>query len=94
MKITTRFYLLHQVLPQLANLSKVFQVSSVSFAAIGPTINYTLKVLRTVSEQKPLSAFQKHLCTDGRLSVYVLSSPSAHQEQNLNEMITKILPIS
>ena len=69
-KFLSAVYLLHQVLPLLAHLSKVFQAGSVSFAAIGPAINYTLEALETVSKEKrPLSALQKDLCTDGRLSV-------------------------
>lgn len=86
-KFLSAVYLLHQVLPPLAHLSKVFQAGSVSFSAIGPAINYTLEALKTVSEQKrPLSALQKDLCTDGRLSVCDLSSPSAHQEQKLTNL--------
>ena len=37
-------------------------------------------------EKRPLSSLQKDLCTDGRLSVCNLSSPSAHQEQNLTNL--------
>ena len=86
-KFLSAVYLLHQVLPLLAHLSKVFQAGSVSFAAIGPAINYTLEALETVSKEKrPLSALQKDLCTDGRLSVCDLSSPLAHQEQNLSSL--------
>lgn len=86
-KFLSAVYLLHQVLPPLAHLSKVFQAGSVSFAAIGPAINYTFEALKNVSEQKsPLSALQKDLCTDGRLSVCDLSSPLAHQEQNLTKL--------
>ena len=40
-----------------------------------------------MSEQKkPLSALQKDLFTDSRLSVCDVSSPSAHQEQNLTNL--------
>lgn len=86
-KFLSAVYLLHQVLPLLAHLSKVFQAGSVSFAAIGPAINYTLEALENVSKEKrPLSALQKDLCTDGRLSVCDLSSPLAHQEQNLTSL--------
>lgn len=86
-KFLSAVYLLHQVLPLLAHLSKVFQAGSVSFAAIGPAINYTLEALETVSKEKrPLSALQKDLCTDGRLSVCDLSSPLAHQEKNLTSL--------
>ena len=66
---------------------KVFQAGYVSFAAISPAINYTLEALKTVSKEKrPLSSLQKDLCTDDRLSVCDLSSPSAHQEQNLTNL--------
>ena len=86
-KFLSAVYLLHQVLPLLAHLSKVFQAGSVSFAAIGPAINYTLEALETVSKEKrPLSALQKDLCMDGRLSVCDLSSPLAHQEKNLTSL--------
>ena len=37
-KFLSAVYLLHQVLPPLAHLSKVFQAGSVSFSAIGPAI--------------------------------------------------------
>ena len=80
-KFLSAVYLLHQVLLPLTHLIKVFQAGYVSFAAIGPAINYTLEALKTVSKEKrPL---QKDLCTDDRLSACDLSSPSAHQEQNL-----------
>ena len=86
-KFLSAVYLLHQVLPPLAYLGKVFQAGSVSFSAIGPAIYYTLEALKTVSEQKrPLSALQKDLCTDDKLSVCDLYSPSAHQEQNLTNL--------
>ena len=56
-KFLSTVYLLHQVLPPLAHLSKSFQAGSVTFAAIGPATNYTLEALKTVSEQKrPQSA--------------------------------------
>ena len=83
-KFLSAVYLLHQVLPPLAHLSKVFQAGSVSFAAIGPAINYTLEALKTVRTEEATKC--KDLCTDGRLSVCDLSSPSAHQEQNLTNL--------
>ena len=86
-KFLSAVYLLHQVLLPLTHLIKVFQAGYVSFAAIGPAINYTLEALKTVSKEKrPLSSLQKDLCTDDRLSVCDLSSPSAHQEQNLTNL--------
>ena len=41
-KFISAVYLLHQVLPPLGHLSKVLQAGSVSFAAIGPAINYII----------------------------------------------------
>ena len=69
-KFLSAVYLLHQVLPLLAHLSKVFQAGSVSFAAIGPAINTWGAWDRFKREEaKWATALQKDLCTDGRLSV-------------------------
>lgn len=61
-KCLSAVYVLHHFVPPLAHLSNLFQAGSVSFAAIGPAVNYTLEVLKTLSEQKkPQSAIQRDL---------------------------------
>ena len=62
----------------LAHLSNLFQAGSVSFAAIGPAVNHTLEVLKTVRTEEATKCIQRDLSMDGRLSVCDLFSPLVH----------------
>ena len=61
-------YLLHDVLPVLSHISKVFQEGEISFGCIAPAIEYTFEKLDDIaSEMKHLSRLKEDIGENGRL---------------------------
>lgn len=67
-KFVGAVYLLHDVLPVLSHISKVFQEGEISFGCIAPAIEYTLEKLDDIaSEMKHLSRLKEDIGENGRL---------------------------
>ena len=61
-------HLLHDVLPVLSHISKVFQEGEISFGCIAPAIEYAFKKLDNIaSEMKHLSRLKEDIRVNGRL---------------------------
>lgn len=60
--------ILHDILPVLSHISKVFQEREISFGCIAPAIEYTFKKLDDIaSEMKHLSRLKEDIRENGRL---------------------------
>ena len=67
-KFVGAVYLLHDVLPVLSHISKVFQEGEISFGCIAPAIEYTFEKLDDIaSEMKHLSRLREDIGENGRL---------------------------
>lgn len=61
-------YLLHDVLPVLSHISKVFQEGEISFGCIAPAIEYAFEKLDNIaSEMKHLPRLKEDIGENGRL---------------------------
>lgn len=78
-------YILHAVLPCLASLSKAFQKGNVHFAAIAPSISYTLDTLDILVEKKEcINTLKNDISPSGRLSLCGFEITPAQEQQMAN----------
>ena len=92
-KFLGAIYILHEVLPILATLSKVFQKGSVNFSSIDPAIKYSLAKLTKIQvTNSPISRLKVDLSSAGRLR-FVAEEISFTQskEQELKNLTAKYI---
>ncbi|CAC5411786.1 unnamed protein product [Mytilus coruscus] len=75
-------YILTEVLPKLAKLSKTFQESTISFACIEPCIEKTTDDLDAALKGETVSKFEEELGVDGKYETLELN-PTQHQLEQM-----------
>lgn len=73
-------YILHQVLPILSRVSKLFQRGCVSFSSIAPTLDCAKHDLqKLVLEQSPIKLLENDISENGRLQLLELNLVGANK---------------
>ena len=85
-------YLLHDVLPVLSHISKLFQEGEISFGCIAPAIEYAFEKLDDIaSEMKHLSRLKEDMRENGRLTTHsegLITSLSKQYVQALKDNLS------